>query len=248
MLDTAILHRLGPFDVPSVGPRHLRFYVPRTRPKKRPPSLLVLFDGQNVFDDAPAFGGAGWRAHEGVEKLRAQAPIVVALEHGGAQRLDELSPFVTARSRGLLPDVVDWLADVVVPDAWQKLGAHPEPRSVIIGGSSMGGLAAMYAHHRRPDRFGAALCMSASFWFGHGRILDEIAQTPRPLASRLYIDVGRREGRGMIEPAQRLVALLRERGYDDKTLKFRLDSRGRHDERAWRRRFAAAVRFLLRTR
>jgi predicted alpha/beta superfamily hydrolase len=120
----------------------------------------------------------------------------------------------------------------------------PEPRGTIVGGASMGGLAAMYAHHARPDRFGAALCMSSSFWFGHGRIAEYVAHSPRPPASRVYVDVGRREGRGMVEGSRGLVALLRARGYDDETLKFRLDARGRHDERAWRRRFGAAVRFL----
>ncbi len=248
MLDTAILHRLGPFDVPGVGPRHLRFYVPRARPKKRLPGLLVLFDGQNVFDDGPSFGGVGWRAHEGVEKLRSNAPVIVAVEHGGAERLDELSPFATERSRGLLPALVHWLADEVVPDAWKKLGVLPEASGVIIGGSSMGGLAAMYAHHARPDRFGAALCLSPSFWFARGRIAEYVAHAPRPAASRIYVDIGTREGRGMVAPARGVVEVLRGRGYDDKTLKFRVDSRGRHDERAWRRRFTAAVRFLARPR
>jgi len=248
MLAAGTLHRLGPFDIPGVGPRHLRAYVPHARPKRRPPRLLVLFDAQNVFDDAPAFGGVGWRVHTAAESLRAAAPVIVAVEHGGTARLDELSPFVTERSRGLLPALVSWLADEVVTDAWKKLGVLPEPRGTIIGGSSMGGLAAMYAHHARPDRFGAALCMSSSFWFGHGLIAEYVARSPRPLASRIYVDVGRREGRGMVEGSRSLVTLLRARGYDDETLKFRLDPRGRHDERAWRRRFGAAVRFLVRSR
>ena len=244
MHDSGILHRLGTLDVPGIGARHLRIYVPRARPKKRPPSLLVLFDGQNVFDDAPSFNGVGWRAHEAVEKLRSHAPIVMAVEHGGDERLDELSPFASESSRGLLPALVGWLADVVVVDAWNTLGVLPEPRGVMIGGSSMGGLAAMYAHHVRPDRFGSALCMSSSFWFGGGRILDYVARSARPHGSRIYLDVGKREGRGMVEPSRRLVALLHARGYDDTTLRFRLDARGRHDERAWRRRLGAAVRFL----
>ncbi len=244
MLAAGTLHRLGPFDIPGVGPRHLRVYVPRARPKRRAPGLLVLFDAQNVFDDGPAFAGVGWRAHTAAESLRTLAPVIVAVEHGGTARLDELSPFATERSRGLLPALVAWLADEVVTDAWKKLGVLPEPRGTIVGGASMGGLAAMYAHHARPDRFGAALCMSSSFWFGHGRIAEYVAHTPRPLASRVYVDVGRREGRGMVEGSRGLVALLRARGYDDETLKFRLDARGRHDERAWRRRLGSAVRFL----
>ena len=248
MLDTAILHRLGPFEIPGIGPRHLRAYVPRARPKKKPPRLLVLFDGQNVFDDGPSFNRVGWRAHEAAEKLRSNAPIIVAVEHGGAARIDELSPFANERSRGLLPALVDWLADEVVTDAWKKLGVLPEPRGVTIGGSSMGGLAAMYAHHKRPDRFGAALCMSSSFWFGRGRIAEFVAHSGRPLASNIYVDVGKREGRGMTEGSRGLVALLHARGYDDRTLKFRLDERGRHDERAWRRRLGPAMRFLMSAR
>lgn len=44
----------------------------------------------------------------------------------------------------------------------------------------MGGLAALYAHFRRPDVLGAALCMSPSLRFAERRIFDFVAAQPVP--------------------------------------------------------------------
>ncbi|KFE62798.1 hypothetical protein DB31_3912 [Hyalangium minutum] len=84
-----------------------------------------------------------------------------------------------------------------------------------MGGSSMGGLAALYAHFRHPDLFGAALCMSPSLGFADRKIFDYVAAQPKPWTSRIYIDAGAKEdGGSMVADAERLVHHLRERGWD----------------------------------
>lgn len=241
------LEKLGPFDIPGIGPRHVRVLAP---PRRLPAHLpaLVMFDGQNVFDDAPSYAG-GWRLHEAIERFsnrRKRAPIVLAIEHGGAARIEELAPWPSPRGGGRLDALLDWVIGALLPLAHHRFGAAHGPEHTAIGGSSMGGLAALYAHFRRPEAFGGALAMSPSLWFGGGKLLDLVASTSRPWTSRIYLDAGEKEGM-MLAHARRLADHLRHaKGYDERALRFRVDKRGRHRELDWRRRAPAALRFLFR--
>src|SRR5262249_6757263 len=54
-LEVGAINVLGPFSVPGFTPRHVRVYLPRTYDPEAQNSALYVFDGQNVFDDAPSF-------------------------------------------------------------------------------------------------------------------------------------------------------------------------------------------------
>jgi predicted alpha/beta superfamily hydrolase len=240
---------LGPFEVPGLPvARHVRVYVPRGYASAGPHPVLVLFDGQNVFHDEPSFAG-GWHAHDAVERVargRRVAPVVVGIDHGGVHRLAELSPFDTEAFAGRADALIEWVAGAVVPALASRLHLARGPQGVVIGGSSMGGLAALYAHFRRPEVFGGALCMSPSLFVGRGRIFDYVAAQPVPWTSRVYLDCGAREGRGrMLVLAVEMARLLERRGYGNDRLMFRPDKRGRHGERDWRRRLPKALRFMF---
>ncbi len=90
------------------------------------------------------------------------------------------------------------------------------PAGVLVGGSSLGGLAALYAHHRRPDVFGGALAMSPSLWVGRGALLSYIEREPRPWTSKIYLDTGAGEGGGkMATSVERLDKIFQKRGYGE---------------------------------
>jgi len=127
-----------------------------------------------------------------------------------------------------------------------QLGLPRGPEHTFIGGSSMGGLCALYAHFARPDTFGGALCMSPSLWLENGRIFDDIAARPRPPVSTIYLDAGAKEAGGrMLRAAERMLEQLQRRGHGPGALRFRADPRGKHSEADWRRRAPAALRFLF---
>jgi enterochelin esterase-like enzyme len=241
----------GPYAVPGLKPRHLRIYLPRAFSPDEPRHALLMFDGQNVFDDAPSHAG-GWHLHEAVEKLaRARpprpAPIVVGIDHGGEERIAELSPFPHGAWAGRLEVLVDWVVGTVVPTLASALRLHPPPLGLAIGGSSMGGLAALWAHFHHPEFFGGALAMSPALWLARRAIFDDLARRPTPPVSRIYLDAGAREGRGILVPeVAALAAHLRARGYDEDHLMFRPDPRGAHNEASWRRRLPKALRFMYR--
>lgn len=246
-MSEVVLHLLGPFEWPGLGPRWARVYAPSAR-KNGPLPVLCLFDGQNIFHDAPSFVG-GWQLHKTVsrmEKRGERAPLVLGIDHGGHERILELSPFSTHGAEGRLPRLMDLVSERILPLVQQTFGASTRAADTAIGGSSMGGLAALWAHLQMPERFGMAMAMSPSLQIGHGAIFDWIAQKRMPAASRLYLDAGGREAKGaLLAATSRLATGLKQQGYDARSLRFVAARSGSHDEKSWRRRAPGAIRFLF---
>lgn len=240
---------LGPYPVPHLAERRVRLHLP-AHSGEGPPPLVVMFDGQNVFHDEPSFAG-GWHLHTTAGKIvtkKRREPAVVGIDHGGPARIHELVPWAGARSHGKLDHLLDWLVGFLLPTLARDFGLTPEIGQRIIGGSSLGGLAALYAHHRNPEAFGGVMAMSPSFWIGGDRIFDLVSSTSKPWTSRIYLDAGAQEAGGsMMRGAERMAGLLRHRGYGAEALRFRQDPKGKHNEGDWRRRAAPALRFLLAT-
>ena len=243
------LHLIGPLAVPFHTPRLVRIYLPSTfGPELRRP-LLVMFDGQNMFEDLPSYAG-GWHLDRAVERLATGprvAPIAIGIDHGGETRIQELSPFNYEDEPGRLDSFLEWIVGTLLPRLGEELPLVTGALGTIAGGSSMGGLAALYTHLHYPEAFGGALAMSPSLWLSDGEIQRWIPRQPRPDVSRIYLDCGVREGRGRILPLVAAVAAsLADRGWDEQHLMFRPDMRGAHNERSWRRRLPKALRFLYR--
>lgn len=219
-------------------PRRVRTFVP-PRVEAEPP-LLILFDGQNVLDDHGSHAG-GWHAHRAVAKLpkTVRRPVIVAVDHGHAQRIrelwEELDPFLA------------FVRGEVVPRVEQQLGLRFDPGARVIGGASMGGLASLAAIARHPDWLQGAMAMSPSAWFVEGAIRSELAHAPLPRAARLYVDVGYRESQAMVRESERVARLLARRVGDER-LMWRPDRRGKHREQDWGRRLPKALRFLFHSR
>jgi predicted alpha/beta superfamily hydrolase len=238
--------RLGPFHIPGLKPRHVRVFVP-PRGRVAPP-VLYMFDGQNIFDDAPSYAG-GWRLHEAALRLsprRFRRPVIVGIEHGGEERIRELSPWPTRHGPGGADALLGWICGELVPGLAGELGLSRGPENTFLGGSSMGGLCALYGHFARPETFGGALSMSPSLWLDGGRIFEDIGARSRPWTSILYLDAGAQEAGGrMLRSAERMLEQLQRRGYGPGALRFRADPKGKHREADWRRRAPDALRFLF---
>lgn len=201
-----------------------------------------MFDGQNVFDDAPSFAG-GWHAHRAVERLAKNVvpPVVIGLDHGYEHRIHELSPFRMRNQDGSLEGLLHWISSWLLPKLRREHALSADPRKVVIAGSSMGGLAALYAALRMPDVFGGAIAMSPSLFLGQGGLFRWVDEHGAPRGSKIYLDAGAREAGGrLLTSAQTMAHALGSRGV---TLDFREDPKGQHREKDWRRRLLPALRF-----
>ena len=243
------IFRAGPLDIPHIGPRHIDVYLPPgydTDLHKRYP-VMYMFDGQNVLGDEGSFAG-GWRTHLVMDRLAARGyavPVVVGLHHGYGERMNELAPWATGHGGGKTDLLLDWMANDLHAQVLRNLRTLSGPENVTVGGSSMGGLTALYAVFRRPDVFGKALAMSPSLWVGRGEIFRYLERTSTPWNCRVYMDAGGRE-RWLKQSATDMTHLLVRKGLEiGRHVQFRPDPRGGHHERSWRRRLPSALRFLL---
>ncbi|HYH44878.1 MAG TPA: alpha/beta hydrolase-fold protein, partial [Thermoanaerobaculia bacterium] len=191
-----------------------------------------------------------WYTHEAAEKLARAGrpvPVVIGIDHGGEGRIRELSPFDCQGCTSEAESFLGWVTGTLVPALTAELNLVPGPFGAVAGGSSIGGLAALWSHFRYPETFGGALVMSPSFWVDDQAIFRDLAERPAPEVSRIYLDCGSREGRGTLLPlVAGMAAHLAGRGYDEDRLLFYPDPRGAHNERSWRRRLPRALRFLYR--
>ena len=174
--------------------------------------------------------------------------MIVGIENGGARRIDELSPWPIDTGGGGEADAfLDWVVGTVIPLAQSELGLRAGPLHAVIGGSSMGGLAALLAHYRYPEIFGGALCMSPSFFAGQGAALPRDCRASASAGEPRVPRLRRLEGGGtMLGLAERMVHTLAAKGYPPEQLRWRPDRRGVHNERSWRRRLPGALRFMFR--
>src|ERR1044072_6836217 len=123
----------GPYDVPGIGRRGVRVYVPRGHVER---AVVVLFAGQSVLDGEGSFAG-GWHAHRTAERIvtkKRAAPIVVGVDHGYGARQHELLPFA-GRSRDGLDSMVAFLRGPLAHDVRTRFGISDEPRRGVVGGA-----------------------------------------------------------------------------------------------------------------
>lgn len=222
--------------------------------------VLYLLDGQNVFDACLSdVSRREWEADETVHRLINEGTIppmiVVGIDHAGRQRGHEYLPF---RDHVYSPDMPEpagdrfprFVAREVMPLVNGAYRTHTGRDHTAIGGSSYGGVAALYAILARPNDFGRALIESPSLHVGMGelvRLTDPLAAFP----ARVFIAFG---GRESSNPAMsdRLIAFVRQveanfraAGYDDGTLRVVIEPEGRHSEPDWARRLPGALTFLF---
>ena len=240
-------------DWPSPGrSRRIWTYLPpgyATNEARFP--VLYMFDGQNVFDRATSFAGE-WGVDETCEALikdGALAPlIVVAIDNGGAARLDEYTPVRDPEFNGGSGgggEAYLRALDRVRDEVNARYRTQPGPETTAIAGSSLGGLMALYAGYHRPEVFGRVAALSPSIWWADRWIVDYIESKTKP-GGPIYIDMGGQESANALTDLRTLADALREQGFvDDTDLWVVEDPQGGHNEPSWRRRFGDVVTRLF---
>jgi predicted alpha/beta superfamily hydrolase len=252
MLDTA-------YRMPQLGrTRRVWVYLPPgyAGSLKRYP-VLYLQDGQNVFDAATSFAGE-WGVDETLDRLRAAGDpgvIVVAVDNGGTHRNDEYMPWPSTQGHfgGEGAAYVDFLVRNLKPYIDARYRTLTDRVSTGIGGSSLGGIIALYAALRYPDVFGRVLVFSAPFFIAPRLFAMARAYRPRRSPTRFYLDTGLNEGgtepglayRAMARSLGAMVDTLAAAGVDTAAdVRALVPADGAHAEWFWRREFPAAYRWL----
>jgi predicted alpha/beta superfamily hydrolase len=217
--------------------------------------VLYLNDGQNLFDPATAFAGVHWRVDETATSLIAEQkirPLIIVGIDNTKNRACEYIPYRSKDPRVLRPMgkcYPDFLQREVMPLIEERYSTSKGPENTGLGGSSLGGLIALYTQLATPGIFGRLLIESPSLFVANRKILKESTRfTSWP--ERTYLGMGTQEtgdsekNARIVADARELEAIFREAGLDEQRLKVRIEEGATHSEAAWAARFPEALEFL----
>lgn len=240
------------FQMPQLGrTRRVWVYLPNdyaAAPTKRYP-VLYLQDGQNVFDACTSFAGE-WGVDETLSQLQQQGldatgAIVVAVDHGGSERLNEYSPWNNPQYGGGQGDqYADFLVQTLKPYVDANYRTLTGREFTGIAGSSMGALIATYAALKYPGVYSKVGVFSPAYWFAQAPLFQYVRQHPADPATRFYFVSGTTESQTMVPLMQALRDSLGRGGVPAANLQLTTHADGQHAEWFWRREFSAAYRWL----
>ncbi|CAJ1337205.1 unnamed protein product [Effrenium voratum] len=256
--------------------RKIRVWTPGQSSSMGVQRALWLNDGQNLFRDEDSFGGASWGVAGTAAHLIGCGAIpeiiIVGIDHTGRNRTyDYLSSPPTGWDApwgdGMRGDMWDapgggvdaYLESVIslLPWAERRFGVSAKPEHRYFGGSSFGGICALYMAMKYPGLWDGVLVESPSFWAGEGRYLSDVKAHASPWPRRMYLAMGEFEYtgfRGTERPGSlECDAYLRDTAaecaghlfFSGTALAFLLERGGKHNERDWGRRLPGALRWLL---
>jgi enterochelin esterase-like enzyme len=241
--------------------RFLRVWLPPDydRPENAAHHYPVFYlnDGQNLFESLSSFNGVEWQVDETADRLIREGVIppmiVVGIDNAAKERIREYMPH-----RSFHPMIVrvhgtrypSFLLKEVMPFMARHYRVASGPENTGLGGSSLGGLIALYTAAVSPGRIGRLLIESPSLWASNRQMLKD-SHRVRRWPERIVLATGTAEAgkkdrdQSMVDDVRELAATFRRAGMDDHHLKMTIDESATHHESAWARRFPEALTFLF---
>lgn len=209
--------------------------------------VIYMHDGQNLFDAMTSYAGE-WEVDETLDKLAAEGfnvPIVVGIDNGGGNRIDEYTPWINAEYGGGDGSLyIDFLVETLKPfiDNNYKTIANRENTAII--GSSLGGLISHYGGIKHQEVFGKIGIFSPSYWFSDS-IWTFTNSFTKQYLSRFYQMCGDNEGETTVADMQQMDDYLHNIGFTNDELFQKVIPGGQHNEQLWRSEFEEAYKWLF---
>lgn len=185
---------------PGGEDRTIHVYLPNDyyESEERYP-VVYMFDGHNLFYDWDATYGKSWGIANFLDHWHKKV-IIVGLEcsHHGHERLAEFCPYgFSERNIGKVVGrgvkTMNWMVKVLKPyiDANYRTWSHRE--ATAIGGSSMGGMMALFAVLRYNKVFSKSAAVSPEFFACLPLFLKELKRNKISPDTRLFMSWGTEE-------------------------------------------------------
>jgi predicted alpha/beta superfamily hydrolase len=225
------------FYIPQLNRyRRVWIYLPEgyASSRKRYP-VLYMQDGQNVFEDTSSFSGE-WGVDEALDSAGVNGEmIVVAVDHGGAKRLNEYAPFDMERyGPGEGAAYAAFLTYTLRTYIDRNFRTKKRAKYNYIAGSSMGGLIAFYTTLAYPKKWGAAGVFSPAFWVVPA-LQKTVEARSKKVKSRIYFYAGKEESERMVPDLLAIFNAMHQRS--KARMKTVIRSNGKHNEATWRQEF-----------
>jgi predicted alpha/beta superfamily hydrolase len=211
--------------------------------------VIYMHDAQNLFDNLTAFAGE-WEVDESMNSLFQQGDpgaIVIGINNGGSQRLNEYSPWVNAQyGGGQGADYVDFIVQTLKPYIDQNFRTDSTRLGTAIWGSSMGGLISQYAAMEHQSVFSKVGVFSPSLWFSSA-VYSQVSSIGKQFPMKFYILAGAQESANMVNQVTQLKNDLLANGFTAAEVELVVKADGQHSEWFWRREFKPAYQWLFST-
>jgi enterochelin esterase family protein len=213
------------------GRRVWVYTPPGYRPDGRPYRLLVLFDGWSYTHTIPVPTILDNMIADGA------IPPTVAVMLDKKERMKELY---------LNPSFADFVAGQFITWVRQRYNVTRSPGEAVVGGLSIGGVAAAYTAMRHPEVFGNVLSQSGAFQYrpeDPERLIRQFTKGAR-LPVRFYLEAGLlevNETPSLLHENRHLRDVLEAKGYEVTYSEFN----GRHDAVCWRGSLSQGLIALL---
>ena len=239
------------------------------KPHKGSDKLLIAHDGQNVFDGkSSTHRGQTWEMAQSAirvsRELGISTPSIIGVWHSSTKE----NPW--GRGKDLVPekyfregievhnDFAKILEDksVLQSDSYFReifetivpaLEPEIDPKNTAMIGSSMGGLATLYAVAQMPERFSTALALSTHWPFGGNPLVEKtINSLPIAGTHKVWMSHGTKGLDSEYAPFQMYAdQLMHERGYRANDFISRVYPRSGHNERSWAKYLDQPLSFWL---
>jgi enterochelin esterase-like enzyme len=225
--------------------RHVVVYAPPGYDPKRaqPYGVVIVFDGEWFGNWTEAIIQAPAVLDNLLAQKRIPPVVAVLVDNQGTRDRDlaQSEPFA------------DFLARELVP--WLRRSYHVSvaPGDTLLAGSSLGGVAALFAALRHPEVFGNVLSQSGAFFIAPGgwgpealsdqistALVEKVASLPRRPV-RVWMEVGEFEPATLLGENRHMRDALRAKGYE---VSYR-EYHGGHDYACWRGSIAEGLTALL---
>ncbi len=209
--------------------------------------VVYMHDGQNLFDDASAFGGISWDVDgamdRGIADGKHREAIVVGIGNTRA-RIWEYTPTAGDHDGGGADDYLAFIADELKPVIDRDYRTLSGREDTALVGSSLGGLVSAYGGLARAEVFGLIGAVSPSTWWDGTWIIGQVRDAAaEEMPARVYVDSGDSgASQDDRDNTARLAQAYRDRGA---VLSYLVQPGASHNEYWWRQRVPGALAFLL---
>lgn len=230
------------FERVEVEGRGVWVYLPENYKATKSYKTIYMLDGQNLFDPKAAYAGI-WEVSENLEKLREDF-IVIGIENGGANRIEEYTPDSNEKYGGGKADQhLGFIINKIIPWSISEYSCTKKSKHRAIIGSSLGGLFALYAGLEHPEVFSKIGALSTSFWFNTA-IFERINAANLSKKQRFVLITGAEEGPDMTQPVVTAVSELISREIPYKNVYSEIVPEGKHQEWFWAQELNKTIKFL----
>jgi predicted alpha/beta superfamily hydrolase len=222
--------------------------------------VLYMQDGQNLFDGATAAFAEEWGIDETLTRCIGEKkvpPVIVVAVWNSPARFSEYTFTRDQRFEqgGNGEDYLRFLTDELKPFIDQKYRTDRRTEGTWIGGSSLGGLFALYAAAKRTDVFGGCFAFSPSLHWDEDRLLKDVEAGNLLWPScRIWLSMGTDEGESAelrmanVKRAEKLAKAIRAANpKGELALKVFEGETGYHQEKSWRVQFPVAIEHMFST-